>query len=61
MSFQYMGYTVRVYQQHHKDYPPWVATVQVELGGKVRMFNVEGQSADDAAERARKQIDKVGV
>lgn len=58
MSFIHRGHSVKVYRQHHPFYPPWVATASREAGGKVFMFNVEGQSMEDAATRARKRIEE---
>lgn len=57
MSFTYRNHDVRVYQQEHRDYPPWVAMATRTVGRKVRMWNVEGQTMEEAAEKARRRID----
>lgn len=57
MSFDYRDWSVKVYRQGHRDYPPWVATAQIKVDGKIRMFNVEGQTMDQAAEKIKARID----
>ena len=57
MTFIHNGWTVRVYQQRHPAYPPWVATATKTVDDKQRLFNVEGQTAEETAERAKKRIE----
>lgn len=58
MSFEHRGWAVKVYRQSHNDYPPWVATAQQKIGNVVQMFNVEGQTAEEAAAKMRKRIEE---
>ena len=59
MSKQINNYVVRVYEQRHPQFPPWVATATRTEPGKVYMFNVEGHSPEDVEAKARKKIETV--
>lgn len=47
---------IKVYRQHHKDYPPWVATVRYENATKIYITNFEGQTEQEARNKAERYV-----
>lgn len=58
MQFTYRNRVVKVYRQHHPQYPPWVATITYIKKDKVYFTNVEAGTMEQAADKAKRIIEQ---
>jgi len=56
MSKPFLGWTLKVYRQHHPQFLPWVCTARLETKDKILLLNEEGRTEQEAVEKMQERL-----